>query len=153
LTATTTGADSGNDSPAQLPERRGANQDSGNDRETQRGPPTTTEPKAASAIRQQFAKARKTLVQRADAPAPAKKARRTEDGDGDFVRKHTKRLFRKMKRRIGNDCRDLPPTFEATAWYRQQQSRIGGSNHEHHSPTRDGAAKPTAWTNPNHAPR
>jgi hypothetical protein len=107
---------------------------------------------------------RKALVQRVvvDAPAPSKKSRRTEDDSG-FIRKHIKRLFRKMKRRIGDDCRDLPSTFDAQAWHRQQQSRAApGSNHDHqsirqryHSPTRDGPAKPMAWTKPNHpaAPR
>jgi hypothetical protein len=95
-------------------------------------------------LRQAF----KALTVRADHPAP-KKSRRKGDGTGEdvrraFIRKHMRRLFRKIRRRMGDDCRDRPPSFDGQQWHRQQQGRAApGSKQDHHrSSVRHGANYP-----------
>jgi hypothetical protein len=61
---------------------------------------------------------------RAPKPAAPKKRKRGEDEKerSGFIRKHMLRLFRKTWRRMREDCRDLPPTFDSLWWHRHQQS-------------------------------
>jgi hypothetical protein len=85
------------------------------------------------------------------APAPAKKRKRGEEERGAFIRKHLRRLWRKMAWKTVEDWRDAPPTFDSDEWHRHQQ-RTAGCVHDDEcrlhagadrlSPTRDALLDP-----------
>jgi hypothetical protein len=87
------------------------------------------------------------IALRITAPAAPRKSRRKRSGEDDkertaFIRKHMRRLFRKMARQTSEDWRDAPPTFDGDAWHRHQQS-VAGVRCDHQGPERglqDGGA-------------
>src|SRR4051794_1621522 len=71
----------------------------------------------------------KVLTQRAPKSASPKKRRRS--GDNGIVRKHIRRLFRKIARKAGEDWREPPPTIDSDWWHWHQQSVADiGNDHE-----------------------
>jgi hypothetical protein len=71
------------------------------------------------------------------APAPVKKRKRGEEERG-FIRKHLRRLWRKMAWKTVEDWRDVSPTFDSDAWHRHQQ-RTAGRYHGKERSLRAGA--------------
>jgi hypothetical protein len=61
-------------------------------------------------------------------PAPSKKARRAEDGDG-FIRRNLRRLWRKMAWKTFEDWREAPPSVDSDWWHRHRQSMAGPAIH------------------------
>jgi hypothetical protein len=106
----------------------------------------TTKPTAGN-VRQVFGAAAKALTQHAPKPAPPKKRRRSGDDDkvrAAMVRKHIRRLYRKVARRTGDDDRDDRPTFDSNRWHWHQQSLADiASNHAHECAFRPGPNYPS----------
>jgi hypothetical protein len=101
-------------------------------RDTARGSKNRTTPEAAGPIRQLFADARRALMR--PAPAPPKKRKRSGDDEARAadLRKQIKRLFRKVRRHVGDDCRDAPPTVDSDWWHWHRQSMADpGGDHRH----------------------
>jgi hypothetical protein len=102
---------------------------------TERAQPETKS-KAGDTIKQHFGTVSRALTLRVDAPAPPKKSRRKRSGDDEAraaeLRKHLKRIFRKVRRHVSDDDRDDRPTFDAAAFHQHQQrvADIGG-DHRH----------------------
>jgi len=86
----------------------------------------------AAAIKRLFAEVRKMLTRRADAPAPTKSRRQRSGEQDQFIRKHLRRLFRKMARQTGDDGRDPPPSFDSQWWYWHQQHAASPGRDRHH---------------------
>jgi hypothetical protein len=107
----------------------------------------TTKP-AAGDIRQLFGAAVKALTQRAPKPAP-KKSKRSRSGEDDkgraaMVRKHMRRLYRKVARHTGEDWREAPPTVDSDWWHWHQQSLADiASDHTHERAFRPGPNYPS----------
>lgn len=89
----------------------------------------------------------KALTQRAPKPAPPKKRRRSGEDDKDsaaIVRKHIRRLFRKIARKAGEDWREPPPTVDGDWWHWHQQSVADiGNEHEQQRASRPGPNYPS----------
>jgi hypothetical protein len=64
------------------------------------------------------------LTLRIGAPAPPKKRKRSseEEARAADLRKQIKRLFRKVRRHVGDDDRDPPSTVDNDWWHRHRQS-------------------------------
>jgi hypothetical protein len=100
--------------------------------------------KQSGAVKAAFGAAVKALTQRAPKPAAPKKTARKRSGEDDkgriaFVRKQTRRVFRKVARRVSDDERDERPTFDAHSFHQHQQ-RVAdiGSTHEQERGFRSG---------------
>jgi hypothetical protein len=63
------------------------------------------------------------------APAPARKRKRGDEEQG-FIRKHLRRLWRKMARQAGEDWRDPPPSVDSQWWHWHRQS-TADRDHRH----------------------
>jgi hypothetical protein len=105
--------------------------------------------KTAETITRLFGEVGKAVTRRADAPAPPKKSGRRRGGDDDkgraaMVRKHIRRLYRKVARRTGDDDRDDRPTFDSDWWHWHEQSLADiASNHAHERAFRPGPNYPS----------
>jgi hypothetical protein len=88
-------------------------------------------PPAGDAVRGGFKAAVKALTVRAPKPAPKKRRRNGDDDKGRaaMVRKHMRRLYRKVARKAG-EGRDDRPTFDSDWWHRHQQSVADISSNE-----------------------
>jgi hypothetical protein len=88
----------------------------------------------ATAIEMQFRElARAIIAVRGPKPKhkPKKKSRSGEDERRlAFVRKHTRRLWRKVANRFADDERDDRPTYDPQWWHRHKQSLAVNDNHQ-----------------------
>jgi hypothetical protein len=84
--------------------------------------------KFAQRITGLFRQTVKALTLRIGAPAPPKKRKRSgeEEARAADLRKQIKRLFRKVRRHVGDDDRDPPPTVDNDWWHWHRQSMAEG---------------------------